>query len=92
MLDVTSRSLSSDRDIVTTTNAAEIADGKAILKEDSCSWTVKVVEKITNQDGARYKNKLVRKLTWEKRNGIERSTVITSAGSSIDSRSVQRST
>ena len=62
MLDFTSRSLLSERDVVDDDD-----NNKEIVKEEGHSRTVRIVEEMTEAGGARFNNKIVRKLVWEKR-------------------------
>ena len=64
LLDVTSRSLLSKRDVVDDDGGE---NNKKILKEEGHSRTVKVVEEMTGIGGVRFNNNIVRDMVWEKR-------------------------
>jgi len=70
LLDVTSRSLWSERD------AVDIEDGaKNVVKEEGHTRTVNIVEEMTGFGGTHFNNSIVRKLVWEKRHKLtERTT------------------
>jgi len=65
LLDVNSRSLVNERDVV----VDDVGDGnkKEIVKEEGHSRTVRIVEEMTGAGGVRFNNKIVRKLVWEMR-------------------------
>ena len=62
LLDVTSRSLSSERDVVDDDDG----NNKEIVKEEGHSRTVKIVEEVTGA-GVRFNNEIARKLVWKMR-------------------------
>jgi len=67
LLDVTSRSLSSERDVVDDDDGD--GNNKEIVKEEGHSRTVRIIEKMTGAGGVRFNNKIMRKLVWNKRGG-----------------------
>ena len=66
LLDVTSRSLLSSRDVNQTKHSNQ-DNAKAVLREKGHSHTVRIVEEMTEERGARYNNKIVRKWVWERK-------------------------
>ena len=64
LLDATSRSLLSERDVVVED------DEKGIFEDEGHTRTVQIVEEITGVGGARFNNKIVRKLVWERKNYV----------------------
>jgi len=65
LLDITSRSLMSERDVISGEGEGR---HKKVVREEGYSRTVKIVEKMTAVGGIRYNNKIIRKLVFEKRN------------------------